>query len=179
MRRYETEAVELFKSNYSFSVQTLMKFDENQYKKLKTTVGSVDLKDVVGTDNGNYIGRRWGEILEKGELQHPHKCLRELAENPEYYLSNDKKEGWYFACVRDRYYVNGGGNHRTLIGRAFLEFNDLPTVIHNVTIEHYEEELSAKSILDSIHTDDNEGVNPSPFIWVGFACFIAVVWLIL
>ncbi len=179
MRLYVTDSTELFQASHSFSATTLMKFDERQFKKLKTTVGSVDLKDVVGTDNGNYIGCKWGEILAKGWLQHPNKCLRGLATNPEYYLSKETKEGWYFACVRGRYYVNGGGNHRTLIGRAFLEYNNLPTVIHNVTIEHYEEQHSVSNILGSIDLEHNEKVKGSKSLWAGFAFFLVALLLLL
>lgn len=120
-----------------------------RFLDLDAAVGSVDLKNVVGTCHPEYGGKTWGFLLprrgslrgsipESEPLQQPLKRAERnvqlLAENPQYYVDHETKENWTFLEVDGRYYI-AEGNNRTVIARFFLAANNLSEIIHGVTIK--------------------------------------------
>src|SRR5690606_5410978 len=100
---------------------------------------SVDLSLVRGTEHGDYFDSTWRELLGdpakniSPRLKRIRWALSELRENPEYYLSATPKENWSCYLLAGNYYVSTG-NHRTVVGRFFLELNGLPTTVHGVDV---------------------------------------------
>lgn len=113
--------------------------------------GSVDLTKVVGTTHRSYGGRAWGvlkptEDSDRCGLQRLERSMRDLKANPEYYLSRSKKVGWEFLKIGDEYYIDAGV-HRTILARFFLGANQLPQVVHGVSITEavWKEKTKGKS----------------------------------
>jgi hypothetical protein len=100
---------------------------------------SVDLRRVVGIWHSDYCGKSWGALLGDPRrgiapgLKRLDDCLRELQDNPSYYVERREKEDWTFYQVGRELYVSTG-NHRTVVARFFLELNDLRPVVHGVTV---------------------------------------------
>lgn len=126
----------------SFANQKLAAFDHTEYEYQNSEIGSVDLSKVIGVQHCNYQERMWGELIPQNDAPHhlldrTERGLKDLSNTPEYYLSRDEKLHWSFAEVNGRYYVMSGV-HRTIIGRAFLEANNLSNEVHGVHISHYQ-----------------------------------------
>lgn len=136
--------------------------EENPGKWGDYYTGSAPLNKVVGTTHSDYDGYSWMELLPtafKSEqnitnfsaaknlriLKREHKLVYWFQENPDYYLSEEKKENMSFFKVGDKFYINGG-NHRVVMARFFLNLNQLPEVIKGVTIEEF---IVAKSLLST------------------------------
>ena len=142
-----------------FSDEKLEYFDdkkfleENPGKWGDYYTGSVLLNKVVGTTHSDYVGYSWMELLPtvfKSEknipdfsttknlqiLKRDRDLIYRFQENPDYYLSEEKKENMSFFKVGDKFYINGG-NHRVIMARFFLNLNQLPEVIKGVTIEEF------------------------------------------
>ncbi len=102
------------------------------------TIGSVDLAKVIGTSHPKYYNKTWRELLDLlYNNSDRSKAKREkLKDNPEYYLSKDEKDTWTFAERNGEYYVIEG-NHRTIIGRFFLNLNSLSQIVHGVKIYQF------------------------------------------
>ena len=103
---------------------------------------TVDLSLVKGTEHGSYAGYTWGELI-CGIEQRGHSSLHrgwsnycDLKRTPEYYLSDELKEGWSFARYRNHYYIQGG-NHRTILAKYFLEMNQLDSLVKGVSVTDY------------------------------------------
>lgn len=127
--------------------------EENSGKWGDYYTGSVPLNKVVGTTHSDYVGYSWMELLPttfKSEKNIPnfsaaknlqilkrwHDLVYRFQENPDYYLSAEKKENMSFFKVGDKFYINGGV-HRVIMARFFLNLNQLPEVIKGVTIEEF------------------------------------------
>lgn len=62
--------------------------------------------------------------------------VRQMRENPMYYLEKSEKEHWSFSKVGEDYFVTEG-NHRTILARFLLSLNGLPAIVHGVAITEY------------------------------------------
>ena len=121
------------------------------------SIGSVDLTKVVGATHPNYGGLDWGtlkpvEDRDQCYLSRSKDILSNLKKTPEYYLSQEKKQGWAFLKIGDEYYIDEGV-HRTVLARLFLSANQLPQVIHGVTIT---EAIWKDKVKAEIGSQDNE-----------------------
>ena len=137
-------------ASLSFSHVYLDAIHPEQIDYIDSVTGSVDLSRVVGVYHPSYSGKAWGQLVPVHEekyqgLKRGARRAKELAENPEYYLSNDKKDHWGFILLNGQYYISEGV-HRTIIGRAFLELNNLPPVVHGVNICRYKDQESLEII---------------------------------
>lgn len=83
--------------------------------------GDVDVSKVVGHSQG-YGPLTWYDLISGKGTKRIARALRELSDNPDYYLSFDKKKDWSFIEVEDRYYICTG-KHRTAVLRYFAHFN--------------------------------------------------------
>lgn len=84
---------------------------------------SVNIHQVVGTDHADYMNKDWMYLLEQGRRMSMR--LRDLAENPDYYLATDivRNPTWCLATFDGgaTWYVDCDGNHRSCIARFYLE----------------------------------------------------------
>lgn len=98
----------------------------------------VDLERVKGTVHPDYVGMTWGEFLQKGKrMKHN---LSMLEANPGYYLDEGHKGPTMSYLVYDGdYWVYADGNHRTCIGRFYLDLVGRETRLKGV--ETWEVEL--------------------------------------
>lgn len=87
------------------------------------TRASVNIHQVVGTDHPDYMNKDWMYLLEQGRRMT--RRLKDLAENPGYYLATDfvRDPSWRLATFDGgvTWYVDGDGNHRSCIARFYLE----------------------------------------------------------
>ena len=81
----------------------------------------IPLNKIVGIDQ-MYGGGSWGSCLEGSWLKRLDRGLIELNDNPNYYLSDEPKEGLSFKKVGEYYFITGG-KHRTIIARFLAHFN--------------------------------------------------------
>lgn len=138
-----------------FGCHELERFQLSDYLDFPTRYiapeeGLVDLAKVCGTDHCDYYGSTWLELLpsnpddyehleywsrlaHEGKMKRGWNCIKELRNNPNYYIDRSPKEHWSFAKVGENYFVTQG-NHRTVVGRFFLSLNNLPTLVHGVSI---------------------------------------------
>ena len=102
------------------------------------TTGSVNLEKVVGTSHPDYYNKTWGELLNLLYNNSPRsKSNREmLSNNYKYYLDKEEKDTWTFVEKNGEYYIIEG-NHRTIIGRFFLNLNNLSQIVHGVKIYQF------------------------------------------
>jgi hypothetical protein len=100
---------------------------------------TVDLSRVRGLWHPDYPDLSWGELVgcaaskTRERLKRFDACLRELRDNPYYYLNVGRKEDWSFFEVDGDYYISSG-NHRTVVARFFLELNGQPPLVHGVAV---------------------------------------------
>lgn len=100
-------------------------------EKLWSGSVDVDLERVKGTLHPDYVGMSWGEFLQKGKRMGPNLSMLEA--NPGYYLSKGHKEPTMSYVVHDGdYWVYTDGNHRTCIGRFYLDLMGRETVLSGV-----------------------------------------------
>ena len=101
---------------------------------------NVDLERVKGTVHPDYVGMTWGEFLQKGKrMKHN---LSMLEANPGYYLDEGHKEPTMSYLVHDGgYWVYADGNHRTCIGRFYLDLIGTETKLKGVEIWEVELDL--------------------------------------
>jgi len=82
---------------------------------------SVNVFEVVGTENKEYTGMSWIEMLIKGKKIRTNLALLQL--NPEYYLSRDLIEPPIsYLSLNHKTYVETDGVHRTAIAKALYYF---------------------------------------------------------
>jgi|SaaInl8_200m_RNA_FD_contig_31_2739267_length_1089_multi_4_in_0_out_0_1 hypothetical protein len=118
--------------NYNHSsVQDDMRF---VVKKEIIPSGSINVNTIVGSDNEEYTGLSWKELLVSGEKMREH--ILQAESNPEYYHNKNIKEGIAFITVDDKNYTTGTGNNRSCIAK-FLLFNAEDSHIHGVRITKY------------------------------------------
>lgn len=124
---------------FSFEKDRLVLLNRGDIHEISDgSIGSVDLTKVVGATHPNYGGLDWGtlkpvEDRDQCYLARSKDILFNLKKTPEYYLSQEKKQGWAFFKIGDEYYIDEGV-HRTVLARLFLSANQLPQVVHGVTI---------------------------------------------
>jgi len=125
------------------------------YPDFDTSVESVPLNKVIG-HNQIYDEMKWGDCLNGHYLKRIDYRLDELSKNPNYYLSDKKKEGVSFRKIGDEYFI-ATGKHRCVIAR-FLEFYnpevfESQSALANVTVYHYRIDhdfMSLKAGIDSL-----------------------------
>lgn len=129
----------------AFAPSRMIAFNERDYASSAFnaqifTAATVDLSQVFGTEHGDYQGWSWQELIgapagsSDARLKRINLGMRDLVRCPDYYLGREQKLGWRFVCVDGRFFVTGG-NHRTVIARYFLAINNLPPLIHGVTLK--------------------------------------------
>jgi hypothetical protein len=165
----KTDIENLNDNNVSFSNDELNEFDDLKYHLNEHYVGSVDLSKVKGCTHPDYFGFKWHDLkpvtgtLEGNrenssvayqKLKRAISNIKELASNPEYYLSHDLKNYWSFYQVNGDYYI-ASGVHRTIIARYFLFLNGLPQLVHGVKI--------TKATLKCMPQEKLEPVKLTPF----------------
>lgn len=75
----------------------------------------VNVFEVIGTADPDYIGATWIAMLRLGKRMHSVN-LPLLQENPGYYFDiSEKSPEMYYTRINDRLYISGEGNHRTSI----------------------------------------------------------------
>lgn len=79
----------------------------------------VDVSQVIGHDQG-YGCLSWAEMLYG--LKRIDSNLKELARNPAYYLSSEKKPHWSFLEVDNKIFISSG-KHRTTVLRYLAHYN--------------------------------------------------------
>lgn len=79
----------------------------------------VDLRDVIGHGQG-YGELTWGGML--GKLSRLESRLKELQQNPTYYLSLEGKHDWSFIKVEGKLFIDQG-KHRSVILRYLAHYN--------------------------------------------------------
>lgn len=79
------------------------------------------MNKIVGIDPMDGVGS-WGSCLEGSWLKRLDRRLKELDDNPNYYLSVEPKEELSFKKVGEYYFITGG-KHRTIIARFLAHFN--------------------------------------------------------
>ncbi|MBF4374453.1 hypothetical protein [Vibrio anguillarum] len=98
--------------------------------------GDVPLDRIIGHSQ-IYDEMKWGDCLQGRYLKRIDRCLQELQENPEYYLSCSEKSGLSFIKIENDYFIVSG-KHRTVVARFLAHFNADTfrehTPLRNVTI---------------------------------------------
>lgn len=132
----------------SFANDVLSELDQRTISTQPAFIGQVDLTKVVGTTHPDYMNRTWGalkpvrgslfgDICNTGVSYQPLKRavrnVQLLKENPDYYFSKEKKETWSFYKIDDEFYISEG-NNRTVVARYFLSLNEMPQIVHGVSI---------------------------------------------
>lgn len=98
---------------------------------------SVNVFRVVGTARPDYnCGITWIDMLKVGKRMHLNLSL--LAENPDYYFENKKKEPeMHYTKINDEIYISGEGNHRTAIAKVLFYFTG-DTLLHGIKYDEFE-----------------------------------------
>ena len=96
----------------------------NLNSKSISFVGSVPIEKVIGIDQSYGDDSSWGEWLEGSCLKRLKYRMTELQESPEYYLSDELKDGMSFAKIGEEYFVVTG-KHRTTIAKFLAHFNPM------------------------------------------------------
>lgn len=83
----------------------------------------VNIFEVVGTADPDYIGATWIIMLRLGQRMRS-RNLPLLQENPAYYfnVTEDKSPEMNYTRINDKLYISGEGNHRTSIAKALFAF---------------------------------------------------------
>lgn len=119
----------------------LVWFNVSEFEHESTRMGSVDLSKVIGMTHPRYSDLSWQDLIPVSDgpnkLKRSKDRLDDLSKTPDYFLSHNKKEPiWSFAEVDGEFFISTGV-HRTVIGYAFLLENNLPTIVHGVSILMY------------------------------------------
>lgn len=146
--RWITDIENIDDTQFPFSDSVLTAFEDRNYEKGKSFIGTVNLDYVAGCWHPDYKGYTWRELKPvpgtlNGDRNDPAvgnqilkrviQAAQALEQNPIYYLDNEEKEHWSFYEYHGQYYIEAG-MHRTVIGRYFLSVNNLPPMIRNVSI---------------------------------------------
>lgn len=141
-----------------FADERLEYFNRSKFHGVPYTItpasqGSVDLSKVKGTDHSDYCNCTWIELLptnpddfthldywerfkHEGRMKRGWNCIRDMRDNPAYYMDESEKDHWSFHKVGDYYYISQG-NHRTVMARFLLSLNGLPEIVHGVSVTEY------------------------------------------
>ena len=100
---------------------------------------TINIDDVNGSNHPDYANKTWNYVLENAPRMEAN--LKMLEQNPDYYLSTDKKQPeWAFKAVYWKgddkvklMYPYHNGNHRTAIAKAFL-YSKGVSELHGVTL---------------------------------------------
>lgn len=89
----------------------------------ETRPGAVDLARVVGQEN-HYAGLTWREALLGGGTHKMTRTLRELTDQGvDYFVDDRPKDDWYLSTWDGvNWYADGGGNHRTVVGKFLAAY---------------------------------------------------------
>jgi len=139
-------------TSFPFADEVLKWFNDSIYERREPKLESVDLSKVSGTTHPTYADRTWGDIMPVGPLTtygdgsvyvpgmlnnaRTKIKLRQLKDEdgPDYYIGAGRlKPTWTFLRSGEELFIENG-HHRTIIGRVFLTVNNLPTIVHNVTV---------------------------------------------
>lgn len=85
-------------------------------------LSSIPLDRVVGIAQMYGDDATWGQCLKGRWLKRLDRRLKELVDNPNYYLSKGEPEHLSFIKIGDKYFISEG-KHRTIIARFFAHFN--------------------------------------------------------
>lgn len=150
MMTWKTRIEDINLDTLPFANDILLYLDDTQISVTgPARFASVDLSKVVGTTHIDYAGRSWGQLkpiegTSKGDFVNNMKIscqqlkraianVRCLESNPEYYFSTCEKDYWSFYEIEGNFYISQG-NHRTVIGRFFLHYNDKEQIVHGVKV---------------------------------------------
>ena len=171
---YVTDKDTLFDHDYSFSGEVLAPVSLHHYEATgRSYIANIPFNQIVGVSNGNYFNLSWGSILRERRLQHPMRTLEGLAENPSYYLDSQPKQGLNAAKIGGRYYITGGV-HRMIIGRAFMEYNDLPAELRGVHVTEY---VKPNLKVEDIFGEPEKPKQNFNWVWVAVAAIAAYLLL--
>lgn len=96
---------------------------------------SVNVFEVVGTANQDYVGLTWVDMLKKGKKMNANLSL--LASNPDYYFEQKKKEPvMNYIGINDEIYISREGNHRTAIAKV-LFYHTGHYMLHGIDYNEY------------------------------------------
>ncbi|MDG3413733.1 hypothetical protein P5E37_22975 [Vibrio parahaemolyticus] len=159
MSSYITSFTRDMVDNFSFSDHILKEFDSRDYEFIRSDILNVDLDLVVGTDHPDYEGKTWGELIPiEGDKYHTLKrgerALKQLQENPDYYLEDKNNSDWKFHLVNGEFYICST-NHRVVTAKAFFEANHLPPIIKNAHVSFYRRKIDSDSIANSIRDEQD------------------------
>lgn len=97
---------------------------------------SINVFNIVGTAHPDYIGLSWYEFIQVGKRMKTNLSL--LESNPSYYLEKDKKTPtMYYVEIDGKLYVDGDGNHRSVIAKFFHAYNGSNPILHGVNLKRY------------------------------------------
>jgi hypothetical protein len=105
----------------------------------------VNIFEVVGTADPDYIGSTWITMLRLGQRMAINLPL--LQKNPAYYLNvaDDKLPDMHYTRINGKLYISGEGNHRTSIAKALFAFLGLQN-FGAVKYEEYQVDEEALSL---------------------------------
>ncbi|TOF62790.1 hypothetical protein [Vibrio parahaemolyticus] len=169
-------------SGWELPIKPLKKFDWHDYEYDGEIIESVDLRKIVGTSHCNYYGKTWAQLIPKVEdeyyvLKRANQNLEDLAHNPTFYLPESKPLTISLAKLDNNYYILNG-NHRSIIGCAFLLKNDLPPILHDISVSVYSHKVvqSPQTPLEiQESTKEPNKVNMNVIL---FALLIIAIWLV-
>jgi hypothetical protein len=103
----------------------------------------VNIFEVVGTADPDYIGSTWITMLRLGQCMAINLPL--FQENPAYYFNvEDKLPDMHYTQINGKLYISGEGTHRTAIAKALFAFLSL----QNFGAVKYEEYLVDEEALN-------------------------------
>jgi hypothetical protein len=112
-------------------------------KRQTDWVSDLPIEAIVGQD-GHYAGQTWRDALftpqyKSGKIA---DALHMLATNPGYYASSVEKDIYFSTCDGRNWFTDGGGNHRTVVGKFALahaqEVSGEAPVFRAVRLRSYE-----------------------------------------
>ena len=105
--------------------------EEEEFWRLK----EVNINNIVGTCHYDYANLYWADMLLHGKRMHIN--LRQLKDNPSYYLEKDEKKPiMEYLEINGKIYVYGEGNHRTAIAKVLLNLLGI-TSFGKVCMRHW------------------------------------------
>jgi len=136
IQNYNTDILNKNQAKIDFDNIKLESLNVSEANIINSYIGSVDLSKIKGTQHPNYKNKTWSILLEQLGRKSPRAApnLRNLKDNPNYYLSKEEKDTWSFYKKNNYYYINEG-NHRTIFARYFFYLNNIEPIIYGVNIK--------------------------------------------
>ncbi|MFA6195367.1 MAG: hypothetical protein WC656_01830 [Sulfurimonas sp.] len=108
---------------------------------------SINVFNIVGTAHPDYIGLSWHEFIHVGKRMKTNLPL--LESNPNYYLEKEKKTPtMYYIEIDGKLYVDGDGNHRSVIAKFFHAYQGTNPILHGVNLKRYTIDYRLKELIE-------------------------------